>query len=43
MTVESMTNEMTSAELVEWQAYDELRHAEQETAQRQADKGMKAR
>ena len=35
--------EMDHSELAEWMALDQIRAEERETAQRQADKGMKPR
>ena len=43
MTVEMLSGLMSHAELVEWHALDEIRAEERETAQRQAEAGMKAR
>ena len=43
MTVAELGDRLTAPELVEWQAFDELRAAEQEKAERLASKGMRGR
>ena len=43
MTVQEMSDKMTYAELVEWQALDMLRQGEREKAERLAKKGMRGR
>lgn len=43
MTVAQMSVEMPYAELVAWQALDQVRQAEAEKAQRMAGKGMRGR
>jgi len=43
MTVERMTTEMSYAELVEWQALDQVRAKERKTAEAQQKKGMRRR
>jgi hypothetical protein len=43
MTVHGMSQAMPNVELVEWQALDEIRHAEREKAERLAKKGMRSR
>jgi|1_EtaG_2_1085319.scaffolds.fasta_scaffold04902_4 hypothetical protein len=43
MTVAQMRRNMGYDELIEWHAWDELRVADQERADRMARKGMKAR
>lgn len=40
MTVGEMSERMSYVELVEWMAFDTIRHAEAEKAQRLAEKGM---
>mgnify|MGYP001571999398 FL=1 len=43
MTAAELAERMTYAELVEWQALDGLRNAEQQKADRLSRKGMKRR
>lgn len=43
MTVGQLCEEMTTAELVEWQALDKLRYEERKKAERMSKKGMRRR